>query len=79
MNLENLREEMVDLMKCCLKRPRFLPGDIVEVVLWRWSDYTSGYKNGPKDERQTESYAIVRLASGEYGVLTEAEDFTGHG
>jgi hypothetical protein len=70
---------MLELMKCCLIKTRFLPHELREVILWRWNSFDGQWQDGPKIYTESESYALVRLANGEYGVLTESEDYTGHG
>ena len=79
--IEDLRSTYDSLAACCLHDPQWSPDDVTEVVAMVWEgDDTGGmWKPGEKTCSESESYTVVRLKDGRYGLLAEGEDYTGHG
>lgn len=76
------------LQGCCLHDPVWTPVDAVRVLCSVQSDYCGdGWKDctAPdaygtfKDSTDTNSYTVVRLKDSRFGLLSESEDYTGHG
>ena len=76
--MSDLSEMFADLRSCCLHDPQWLPEDVDEELAWIGDRQT-----GP----ESTAIVIVRLKTRstrlpylfEYGLLTESEDYTGHG
>lgn len=76
------------LQNCCLHTPVWTPVDVAEVLASVWNGDESGgwrdckapaeYGNW-KDGSDSTSYTVVRLKDGRFGLLSESEDYTGHG
>lgn len=76
------------LQGCCLHAPVWTPVDITEVLCSVWNgDGSGGWTDSGvpgeygswKDSTESSSYTVVRLKDGRYGLLSESEDYTGHG
>lgn len=74
------------LAGCCMHVPAFTPDDISEVLCcvqrdgdrrWKPAPWTQVYDGIGRAD--TESYVVVRLNNGYYGLLAEYSDTTGHG
>lgn len=81
MTIDGLRLAYDSLAACCLHDPVWSPDDVAEVLCLVWSGDDSGgdWKPGEKTCTESQSYAVVRLSDGRYGLLAEGEDYTGHG
>jgi len=79
MTLEELRGEYESLAACCMHDRPWSPDDVAEVLCWVWRGDGGTWRDGPKDETESEGIIAVKLADGRYGLLTESEDYTGHG
>ena len=58
------------LRDCCLHDPQWVPEDAEEELAWAGDRHTGS---------ESSSIVIVRLKSDGYGLLTQSEDYTGHG
>lgn len=77
------------LQNCCLHRPTWTPVEVAEVLCsvqntdgeggWKDSLVPEGDYGNWKDGTESTSYTVVRLKNGRYGLLSESEDYTGHG
>jgi hypothetical protein len=77
------------LQGCCLHTPVWTPVDVAEVLCsvqktdgygdWKDSAAFDGTYGSWKDGTDSSSYTVVRLKDGRLGLLSESEDFTGHG
>lgn len=75
------------LQSCCLHTPVWTPADVDRVLCSIWSEYsgqwadstTPGEYGGWKGGTESESYTVARLRDGRFGLLSESEDYTGHG
>ena len=64
-------DEMFDILKvCCLHDPQWYPQDVEKEIAWAGDRWTGS---------ESESVVIVKLKNGNYGLLTQGEDYTGHG
>lgn len=78
--MSDLEEMFAVLESCCLHDPQWRPADVDKVICW-YGDR----ENGP----ESHSIVIVRLnvpnsqrasqGQHDYGLLTQQEDYTGHG
>lgn len=68
--MSDLEEMFMELRSCCLHDPQWLPEEVDREITW-----VGDRKTG----RESESIVIVMLKSREYGLLTQCEDYTGHG
>jgi hypothetical protein len=73
--VSDLEELFKDLEQCCLHEPVWHPADVDRELAW-YGDRSTG--------SESSSIVIVRLKSSkpgapEYGLLTQSEDYTGHG
>jgi hypothetical protein len=77
------------LQGCCLHSPVWTPVDVEKVLCSVWQGDESGgwtdsaipeepYGNW-KTSTESGSYTVVRLKDGRLGLLSESEDYTGHG
>lgn len=74
---------------CCLHQPVWTPVDVDQVLCSVWNgDYDGGWQDCKppaaryeawKGSSDSTSYTVVRLKDGRYGLLSESEDYTGHG
>jgi len=75
------------LQGCCLHSPVWTPVDVDAVLCsvqdsdGTWTDSTApeGEWGSWKNGTDSSSYTVVRLKGGRYGLLSESEDYTGHG
>lgn len=71
--VEEAREYMGYLMECCLREPPFKPDEISSVLrAWDEADTLGG-------STERNGGILVSLTDGRVGVVTDGEDFTGHG
>jgi hypothetical protein len=64
-------DEMFSVLKsCCLHDPQWHPEDVDKEIAWG-GDHATG--------SESESVVIVKLKDNNYGLLTQGEDYTGHG
>lgn len=85
---KDLKVMFGSLQGCCLHNPVWTPVDAAEVLCSVWNGDGSGgwadckvpaeYGNW-KDYSDSTSYTVARLKDGRYGLLSESEDYTGHG
>jgi hypothetical protein len=82
-NLKDLENEFQHLLGCCLHDPVWTPADATAVLcsIWNggWEAGYPGWDDTPKNATESSSYTIARLKDGRLGLLTESEDYTGHG
>lgn len=75
------------LQGCCLHTPVWTPVDVDRVLCSVWDSYGGSWRDSAvpgeygdwKDSTESESYTVVRLKDGRLGLLSESEDYTGHG
>lgn len=89
LTVKHLEKMFGYLQNCCLHSPVWTPVDADRVLCSVWRQYgdtwnESGvpdldYGGGWKDGTDSESYTVVLLKNGWYGLLSENEDYTGHG
>jgi len=90
--LSDLDSIFTQLTDCCLHKPTWTPGDAVGVLASVqnddsvWSDESGVWTDCKMDEygnwkagTDSGSYTVVQLRDGRYGLLSESEDYTGHG
>ncbi len=76
--MSDLKDMFDVLLGCCLHEPQWLPEDVDKILCW-----VGDRQNGS----DSSSIVIVRLKTRaaekpyglEYGLLTQSEDYTGHG
>lgn len=69
--MSDLSEMFERLQGCCLHNPQWLPQDVAQEIAWAGDRATGG---------DTSSIVLVALKDGRgYGLLTQSEDYTGHG
>ncbi len=68
--MSDLEEMFKDLEACCLHDPQWHPADVAQEIRWQGDRRTGS---------ESSSVVIVRLTGGGYGLLTQQEDYTGHG
>lgn len=71
------------LGECCLHEPLWWPRDVERILASiqdgpNWRDCVDEHDQW-KDSTESESYTVVLLRDGRFGLLQESEDFTGHG
>jgi hypothetical protein len=64
-----------DLLDCCLHDPQWTPADVNRIIAWRGDRQTGS---------ESSSIIVVSLKRADgspdgYGLLTQSEDYTGHG
>ena len=82
MEIASLTETFDMLEKCCLHDPQWRPGEVTEVLAAFWNGTGSWVPlEDVKSAWDTDSESViaVKLNDGSYGLLTENEDYTGHG
>lgn len=75
------------LQDCCLHSPVWTPVDVDRVLCSVWARYgppwndsnVPGEYGNWKDGTDNQSYTVVLLKDGRFGLLSEDEDYTGHG
>jgi hypothetical protein len=75
------------LQDCCLHSPVWTPVDVDKVLCsvhdadgeWRDSTPPADRWGAWKTGTESTSYTVVRLKDGRFGLLSESEDYTGHG
>lgn len=77
--LSHLRLIFNTITGCCLAEPLWFPEDVQEVLVSVWSGSGWEYQEGFKEQGDSDSLTIVSLKDGEFGLMEEAEDYTGHG
>jgi len=82
--LAGLRSQFDMLESCCLHDPKWHLAQVAGVIAAVWSgDYSEPWQEldlaEGKPSSDSESYTVVRLADGRFGLLAESEDYTGHG
>lgn len=79
--IDDLRSTYESLASCCLHEPQWSPDDVADVLcaVWRGEDTGEQWKPGEKTCTESQSYTVVKLADGRYGLMEESEDYTGHG
>lgn len=55
---------------CCLHDPQWYPADVEKEIAWGGDVQTGS---------ESESVVVVKLKDGTFGLLTQGEDYTGHG
>ena len=77
---QGLAEMWERCVGCCMHAPVFDIAD-VDQACYRWSggEYGDAWKDGAKQCTESNSYAVVQLKDGRFGVFLEGEDYTGHG
>lgn len=80
MEIIDLTETFNMLEGCCLHEPQWRPEEVEKVLAAFWSGY-EGWQplEDYKLSSDSQSAIAVKLADGSYGLLTEGEDYTGHG
>ncbi len=82
-DLKDLEQMFIDLRRCCLHEPIWTPVDCRKVVAHVWSgEYEGGWVTGSPGSKtcsESRSFTVVQFHNGEYGLLYESEDYTGHG
>lgn len=73
--MSDLRDMFQELLGCCLHEPQWTPDDVHGIIAWNGDRQT-----GP----ESSSIIIVSLKKPDgprdgYGLLTQSEDYTGHG
>ena len=68
--MTDLEEMFKDLEGCCLHDPQWHPADVAREIAWIGSRQTGS---------ESSAIVVVGLIGGAYGLLTESEDYTGHG
>jgi hypothetical protein len=73
--MSDLSEMFADLQGCCLHEPQWTPEEVQREITWIGDRHTGS---------DSSSLVIVLLKpvrdrSWEYGLLTQSEDYTGHG
>lgn len=58
------------LLGCCLHNPQWTPDQVEQEIAWI-GDRELG--------SESQSLVIVQLTGGQWGLLTQSEDYTGHG
>lgn len=85
---EHLEVMFGSLLGCCLHNPTWTPVDVDKVLCSIWNRYSEewqdcaapeGQYGAWKDGTDSISYTVVRLKDGRFGLLSESEDYTGHG
>lgn len=77
---EDLREVYDGLAACCLHERLWSPDDVAEVLAMVWcGDESGGWQEGTKQSTESTAYTAVKLADGRFGLLSDSEDYTGHG
>lgn len=68
--MSDLNDMFKDLLSCCLHDPQWTPDDVAEEIsrVEEYGDYADSF-----------TVIVVKLKSGEFGLLTESADTTGHG
>lgn len=88
--LSDLELMFQELLRCCLHQPVWTPTDATEVLcsVWHgddsggWADCLPDGADGCyswKTCSESSSYTVVQLKDGGFGLLSESEDYTGHG
>lgn len=74
--MSDLADMFAELRGCCLHDPQWLPEDVERIIAWHGDRQTGS---------ESSSVVIVQLRpggekrQGDYGLLTQSEDYTGHG
>ena len=89
MDVKDLEAVFRSLEDCCLHQPQWRPIDVETVLAGVWRGYEGNWQpvtvDDPdgypswKPETESESAFAVKLKDGDYGLLHESEDYTGHG
>jgi hypothetical protein len=88
MTPKNLEFMFGQLSGCCLHQPAWTPVDAQAVLCSVWSSYGGSWQDSKpvaeewdnwKGSTDAVSYTVALLKDGRYGLLSESEDYTGHG
>ena len=70
--VSELEEMFTTLLGCCLHSPAWMPSDVASEIVWEGDRQTGS---------ESSSIVVVQLKGQPpaYGLLTQGEDYTGHG